>query len=71
MNHGLGHVRLVSTGQMLILMFHFLLGNAVIINLDNEYERDTWIAQLIAMGVGIVLFRMYTYTAEMFPGTKR
>jgi spore germination protein KB len=49
-------------------MFHFLLGNAVIINLDNEYERDTWIAQLIAMGVGIVLFRMYTYTAEMFPG---
>ncbi|KJD47587.1 GerAB/ArcD/ProY family transporter [Paenibacillus terrae] len=68
MNHGLGHVRLVSTGQLLILMFHFLLGNAVIINLDNEYERDTWIAQLIAMGVGIVLFRMYTYTAEMFPG---
>ncbi|WP_342415859.1 GerAB/ArcD/ProY family transporter [Paenibacillus sp. FSL R10-2782] len=68
MNNGLGHVRLVSTGQILILMFHFLLGNAVIINLDSEVERNTWIVQLIAMVAGMMLFRMYTYTAEMFPG---
>ncbi|WP_238807913.1 hypothetical protein [Paenibacillus sp. EKM212P] len=31
----------ISTGQMHILMFHFILGNSVIINLDNEYERNT------------------------------
>ncbi|MDN4081710.1 GerAB/ArcD/ProY family transporter [Paenibacillus polymyxa] len=68
MSHRLANKTYISTGQMLILMFHFILGNAVIINMDSEYERNTWIAQTIAMLVGMVLFRMYTYTAERFPG---
>lgn len=68
MSNGLANKTYISTGQMLILMFHFLLGNAVIINMDNQYDRNTWIVQMIAMAIGIVLFRMYTYTAEMFPG---
>ncbi|MGQ3477030.1 GerAB/ArcD/ProY family transporter [Paenibacillus sp. TY11] len=71
MSHRLADKTYISTGQMLIPMFHFLLGNAVIINMDNEYERNTWIAQIIAMAVGMLLFRMYTYTAEMFPGGHR
>ncbi|WP_431086204.1 GerAB/ArcD/ProY family transporter [Paenibacillus sp. 8b26] len=68
MSHRREQERHVSTGQIVILMFHFLLGNAVIINMDSEIERDTWIVQLVAIIAGMILFRMYSYTAEMFPG---
>ncbi|MCF2716303.1 GerAB/ArcD/ProY family transporter [Paenibacillus sp. UKAQ_18] len=68
MSHRLENKTYISTGQLLILMFHFLTGNAVTINMDSYMERDTWIIQLVAMILGMVLFRMYCYTAETFPG---
>ncbi|WP_311080492.1 hypothetical protein [Paenibacillus polymyxa] len=40
MSHRLADEKYIGTDQMLILMFHFILGNAVIINMDNEYERN-------------------------------
>ncbi|AIW42101.1 hypothetical protein MHB54_14935 [Paenibacillus sp. FSL M7-0802] len=46
MRHRLADKTYISTGKMLILMFDFILGNAVIINMDNEYERNAWIATL-------------------------
>nr|WP_302058502.1 endospore germination permease [Paenibacillus sp. MZ03-122A] len=67
-SHRLENKTYISTGQLLILMFHFLTGNAITINMDSYMQRDTWIIQLVAMILGMVLFRMYCYTAETFPG---
>lgn len=62
MSHRLADKTYISTGQMLILIFHFILGNAVIINMDNEYERNTWIATLNLDDCPSSIFIHYLFT---------
>ncbi|MGP4081652.1 GerAB/ArcD/ProY family transporter [Pseudalkalibacillus sp. R45] len=50
----------ISTLQLYVLMVFFQLGSAVVVGLGLQAKQGAWIAILIGMGAGLVLFWMYT-----------
>ncbi|KAF6576126.1 hypothetical protein ACYCS5_12840 [Paenibacillus sp. SEL3] len=65
MSHRLADKKYIGTGQMLILMFHFILGDVVIINMDSEYERNTWIATLNLDDCPLSIFIHYLFAFSL------
>ncbi|MFD2703309.1 GerAB/ArcD/ProY family transporter [Paenibacillus shunpengii] len=57
----------ISTGQMISLMLMFEIGVAAVINLGFSAGRDEWMASLIGMILGAVLFWFYTSISRHFP----
>ncbi|MFC0272052.1 GerAB/ArcD/ProY family transporter [Metabacillus herbersteinensis] len=53
--------------QLFVLMVLFELGSAVVVGLGLEAKQDAWIAILLGMTGGIVLFSLYVYLYTQYP----
>lgn len=56
----------ISLGQLSTLTILFLLGSAIVIGIGSDAQNDAWIAQVIALfiGVGVILF-YYKFSSNL------
>lgn len=57
----------ISSIQMFSLIFLFELGSAVVVGLGVQAKQDAWLAILIGMLGGLVLFLIYYYLFRQYP----
>src|SRR5690242_5217840 len=57
----------ISLIQLLCLIVLFELGSAILIGVGIEAKQDAWLAIMIAMIFGVVLFIMYSYLYILYP----
>jgi spore germination protein KB len=57
----------ISPFQMFSLIFLFELGSAVVVGLGVQAKQDAWIAILIGMLGGMILFCIYYYLFRQYP----
>ncbi|WP_442596073.1 GerAB/ArcD/ProY family transporter [Neobacillus sp. D3-1R] len=57
----------ISLWQLFILVFLFLLGSSIVVNIGVKAERDAWIAILIACISGLFLVFNYLQLLKWFP----
>ncbi len=57
----------ISLWQLFILMVNFQIGSAIVVGIGNDAKRDAWLAILIAMAIGVLLMRMYTFILSLAP----
>ncbi|MFP3122773.1 spore germination protein [Ectobacillus funiculus] len=53
-------VRKISPFQLFVLIFLFELGTAVVVGVGMSVQQDAWWMILLSMGMGLILFFMYT-----------
>lgn len=58
----------ISEVHFFSLMVLFQLGTALVVNVGIMAGRDAWIAVLIGMVIGSLLFAIYVYLNRIFPG---
>ncbi|WP_100408096.1 GerAB/ArcD/ProY family transporter [Bacillus solitudinis] len=56
-----GQREILSVQQYMILLIIFLIGTTVVVGSGEEAKQNLWIAQMIAMCLGIVLIYGYSY----------
>lgn len=63
----------ISSYQLFVLILLFQLGSALLLPLATDVKQDAWIAVLIGLIGGILLFfiyyRIYTYYPDALPTT--
>ncbi|WP_134704869.1 GerAB/ArcD/ProY family transporter [Ammoniphilus sp. YIM 78166] len=57
----------ISSSQLFILIFLFELGSAIVVGLGLQAKQDAWLAILLGMLGGLVLFLIYIYLFYQFP----
>ncbi|MGM0879293.1 MAG: GerAB/ArcD/ProY family transporter, partial [Bacillota bacterium] len=57
----------ISVIQLFALMFMFEMGTALVIPYGIDTKKDAWLAILIGMCVGIILFFIYYYLFRQYP----
>jgi spore germination protein KB len=57
----------ISLIQLFCLIILFELGSAILIGVGIEANQDAWLAIMIAMIFGVVLFIMYSYLYQLYP----
>ncbi|RBW68097.1 GerAB/ArcD/ProY family transporter [Bacillus taeanensis] len=57
----------ISAIQLFVMMFIFEMGTAVVISYGAEARKDAWLAILLAMCGGIVLFFIYYFLFRHYP----
>lgn len=57
----------VCSFQMFALIVLFEIGSAVVVGLGMDAKHDAWIAILLGMMCGLVLFTLYNYLFKQFP----
>lgn len=57
----------ISAVQLFVLMVLSQLGSAVVIGIGMDAKQDAWLAILVAMLAGLLLFQVYSYLHHTFP----
>lgn len=57
----------ISVIQLFALMFLFEIGTSLVVNYGIEAEKDAWLAILLGMVGGVVLFFIYYYLFRQYP----
>ncbi|RCX19191.1 spore germination protein KB [Fontibacillus phaseoli] len=57
----------ISSLQFFSMLLLFQLGTALVVNVGILAGRDAWLAILIGMGMGSLLFAVYAYLNGLFP----
>ncbi|KON90340.1 hypothetical protein AF332_16485 [Sporosarcina globispora] len=57
----------ISAIQLFALMFLFEMGTAVIISYGIDAKKDSWLAIMLGMCVGIILFFIYYFLFRQYP----
>lgn len=57
----------ISAFQLFSLVVLFEFGTAIVISLASDARQDAWISILIALGIGLILVRMYLYIYQSDP----
>lgn len=57
----------VSVVQLFAMMFLFELGSALVVSLGSSAGKDAWLAILLGLFGGIVLFFMYYFLFRLYP----
>ncbi|MBD1381768.1 GerAB/ArcD/ProY family transporter [Metabacillus arenae] len=57
----------VSAIQLFAMMFIFELGSALVVSLGIDAKKDAWLAVLLGLCGGIVLFFIYYYLFRQYP----
>jgi spore germination protein KB len=57
----------ISAIQLFVLMFMFEMGTALVISYGIDAKKDAWIAILIGMSIGIILFFIYYFLFRQYP----
>lgn len=59
----------ISDRQLVGIIIGFLLGTSIILELGiNFAQRDTWIAEVLSLLIGLTIFFMLSYIVSKFPG---
>lgn len=58
----------ISPSQMLSLMVLFELGSAVVVGVGLEAKQDAWIAILLGMLGGLLVYPLYARLMKLYPG---
>ncbi|MCP8967883.1 GerAB/ArcD/ProY family transporter [Ectobacillus ponti] len=51
----------IGPWQLFVLIFLFEIGSAAVVNLGMDAKQDAWLAILLGMGTGLLLFLLYSY----------
>lgn len=57
----------ISTEQLFALMVLFEIGSAVVVGLGMQAKQDAWLAILLGMISGLILFLVYSYLFDQYP----
>jgi len=57
----------ITSFQLFVLIILFQLGSAIVIAPGIEAKQDAWIAILLGLSVGVLLFLIYNYLFRQFP----
>jgi spore germination protein KB len=57
----------ISAIQLFVLMFMFDMGTALVISYGIDAKKDAWLAILIGMCIGIILFFIYYFLFRQYP----
>ncbi|MCM3654701.1 GerAB/ArcD/ProY family transporter [Metabacillus litoralis] len=57
----------ISVIQLFAMMFLFEMGTAVVLSYGIEAKKDAWLAILLGMGGGMVLFSVYYFLFRQYP----
>ncbi len=57
----------ISVIQLFALMFLFELGSALVVSLGSDAKKDAWLAVLLGLCGGIVLFFIYYFLFRQYP----
>ncbi|MCM3676862.1 spore germination protein [Peribacillus simplex] len=57
----------ISVIQLFAMMFLFELGSALVVSLASDAKKDAWLAILLGMCGGIVLFFIYYFLFRQYP----
>jgi spore germination protein KB len=57
----------ISVIQLFAMMFLFELGSALVVSLGSNAKKDAWLAILLGVCGGIVLFFIYYYLLRQYP----
>src|SRR5690242_19870161 len=52
---------IIGIKETMFTMLLFLIGSSIIVGFNLTAERDSWIVNLLAGGIGLLLFHMYVY----------
>ncbi|WP_199621149.1 GerAB/ArcD/ProY family transporter [Paenibacillus alkalitolerans] len=57
----------ISAGQLFALIFLFEMGTALVVSLGLKAEKDAWLAILLGLAGGLLLFLVYTSLYKLYP----
>ncbi|MFB6466943.1 GerAB/ArcD/ProY family transporter [Cytobacillus sp. Hz8] len=57
----------ISAQQLFCLMFMFEIGSAIVVGIGIQAKQDAWIAVLLAMLCGLLLFLIFSYFHKKYP----
>ncbi|PLR79098.1 spore gernimation protein KB [Bacillus sp. V3-13] len=57
----------ISPSQLFALIFLFELGSAVVVGLGMQAKQDAWLAILLGMTGGLLIFLVYSYLFRHYP----
>jgi spore germination protein KB len=57
----------MSPGQLAALVFLFEMGTALVVSLGLKAEKDAWLAILLGLALGLVLFGVYVSLYRLYP----
>lgn len=57
----------INTFQFFVLIVHFLLGSSIVLAIGADAKQDAWIAILLALAAGMILFFVYYFLYKQFP----
>jgi spore germination protein KB len=58
----------ISASQLFSLICLFELGTALVVPLGIKAKQDAWIAVILGLGGGVVLFTIYVFLLRLYPG---
>ena len=58
----------INSRQLFMLIVSFELGTTIVVGLGLEAKQDAWMVTLLATGIGLLLYVIYTELFRLFPG---